>query len=212
MTRVQLRPMRTAAEEVEFYASRYPLGYRHGAWPDHVERVAASAEMISHYGNQIHTAADLSCGDCALISRLDLETAYVGDLIGARGAYPLQTNVRILPAGPLPDSLDGFRTIPGKTLPVDLFILSETIEHVPDPDALLARLTDVSRYLFLSTPLDEPVGSGNEEHYWGWGQGDIHHLLWESGWSPMEAQLFTPETTRHLDGAYTFQLWMAVHR
>lgn len=212
MARVQLREIRTAAEETAFYERRYPRGYRHEVWPDHVERIAASAELIRRYSSQIRTAADLSCGDCALISRLDLETAYVGDLIGARGEYPMRPNVRVLPAGPLPDSLDGFRTIPGKTLPVDLFILSETLEHVPDPDTLLAKLTDVSRYLFLSTPLDEPASTGNEEHYWGWGQSDIHHLLWESGWSPMEVSLFTPESTRHYAEAYTFQLWMAVRR
>lgn len=212
MARVQLREIRTAAEETAFYERRYPRGYRHEVWPDHVERIAASAELIRRYSSQIRTAADLSCGDCALISRLDLETAYVGDLIGARGEYPMRPNVRVLPAGPLPDSLDGFRTIPGKTLPVDLFILSETLEHVPDPDTLLAKLTDVSRYLFLSTPLDEPASTGNEEHYWGWGQSDIHHLLWESGWSPMEVSLFTPESTRDYAEAYTFQLWMAVRR
>ena len=212
MTRVQLREIRTAAQETAFYERRYPLGYRHEVWPDHVERIAASAELIRRYSGQIRTAADLSCGDCALISRLDLETAYVGDLIGARGEYPMRPNVRVLPAGPLPDSLDGFRTIPGKTLPVDLFILSETLEHVPDPDTLLAKLTDISRYLFLSTPLDEPASTGNEEHYWGWGQSDIHHLLWESGWSPLEVSLFTPESTRHYPEAYTFQLWMAVRR
>lgn len=209
MARVQLREIRTAAEETAFYESRYPFGYRHEVWPDHVERIAASAELIRRYSNQIRTAADLSCGDCALIARLDLKTAYVGDLIGARGEYPMRPDVHVLPAGPLPDSL---WALPEAALPVDLLILSETLEHVPDPDGLLRSAAHFSRYLFLSTPLDEPTSTGNEEHYWGWGQSDIHHMLWESGWSPMEVQLFTPESTRDYPEAYTFQLWMAVRR
>lgn len=214
MTRVQLRPVRTEAEEVTFYEGRYPLGYRHDRWPDHVERVAASVDLIRRYSGRIRTAADLSCGDAAILRGIDdlLEQAYVGDLIGARGDYPLRTHVRVLEPGPLPDSLAGFQDIPGRSLPVDLFILSETLEHVPDPDGLLQKLTGVSRYLFLSTPLDEAASVGNEEHYWGWGQSDIHHMLWEAGWSPLEVRLLVPESTRHMDNAYTYQLWMAVAR
>jgi hypothetical protein len=217
MTRVQLRPVRTTAEEVEFYSRRYPAGYQHEVWPDHVERVAVSAEMIRRYGNQIRTVADLSCGDAAVVRALapGLTEAYLGDLNGVS----IQAQEAVAQAGCglvravgerlLPDSL---WCLPERQPPVDLLVLSETLEHVPDPEGLLRTASFFSRYLFLSTPLDEPVGSGNEEHYWGWGQGDIHHLLWESGWSPMEVQLFTPESTRHLADAYTFQLWMAVHR
>jgi hypothetical protein len=214
MARNQLRPFRTEVEEIAFYERRYPRGYRHEVWPDHVERVAASVELIRRYGNNIKTAADLSCGDAAILKGLDdlLEQAYVGDLIGARGEYPLRKHVRVMKAGPLPESLDDFGSFPAEVLPVDLFVLSETLEHVTDPDGLLRRLAGISRYLFLSTPLDEPASVGNEEHYWGWGQVDIHEMLWLNGWSPLEVHLLVPESTRHMHNPYTYQLWMAVHR
>jgi hypothetical protein len=214
VSRVQLRPFRTAEEDQALYERTYPLGYRHDVWPDHVERVTASVEMIRRYGGSIRRAADLSCGDGAILKGIDdlLEQAYIGDLNGARGDYPLRTHVRTLEPGPLPDSLAGFQALPVNVLPVDLFVLSETLEHVTDPDDLLQKLTGVSRYLFLSTPLDEHPSVGNPEHYWGWGQSDLHHMLWESGWSPLEVRLLVPESTRHIDNAYTYQLWMAVHR
>jgi hypothetical protein len=213
VTRTQLRPFRTAEEDQALYARTYPLGYKHDVWPDHVERVAASVGFIRRYRRRLSAAADLSCGDGAILKGIDdlLEQAYICDLNGVRGDYPLRPHVRVLESGPLPDSLAGFQSVPGAVLPVDLFILSETLEHVTDPDGLLQKLTGVSRYLFLSTPLNES-GDGNPEHYWGWGQADLHHMLWETGWSPLEFNTLVPRSTRHMDGAYTYQLWMAERR
>lgn len=208
MTRKRLREARLGEAETRYYEQVYPRGYRHDVWPDHVERVAASAELISRYRSQIKTAADLSCGDAAILSRIDdgLEQAYVGDLIGARGEYPTRPHVRVLPAGPLPGSLEH---LPQQ---VDLFVLSETLEHMDDPDDLLRRLALYARYLFVSTPLDEIESSGNLEHYWSWGQADVHQMLRDAGWDPVELKILVPRSTLTLEHAYHYQLWMAVAR
>lgn len=209
MTRRRLRDARPEGEGA-FYSSRYPTGYCHDVWPDHVERVKASVDLIRRYSGSIHTAADLSAGDAAILRGLpSLDRVWVGDLNGVdqfqRGWNGSTTEVTALPPGALPTSLD---QLPQQ---VDLFVCSETLEHLDDPDALLARLPLYARYLFLSTPVAEE-GNGNEEHYWSWNQADVHHMLQDAGWSAMECQILHPLSTRSLPGAYTYQLWMAVSR
>jgi hypothetical protein len=95
---------------------------------------------------------------------------------------------------------------------VDLFVLSETLEHMDDPDDLLRQIRMFSRYLFLSTPINEVETSGNLEHYWSWGTNDLHQMLMDAGWTPLELRWLVPESTRTLEHAYHYQLWMAVAR
>lgn len=209
MSRLRLRPARTSEQEAELYARTYPDGYRHDRWPDHIERVDASVEMIRRYAGQIRTAADLSCGDAAILCQLSgIREMWLGDLQGVPSTPPAGTSARVhpVPAGPLPDSLADLPE------PVDLYVLSETIEHMDDPDELLRQLASCATYLFLSTPLNEVTGSGNVEHYWSWGQEDIHAMLQEAGWSPLEFQRLVPQSTLHLPDTYHYQLWMAVSR
>lgn len=209
MTRRRLRDARSPEQERELYAQTYPDGYRHDAWPDHVERVAASVAMIDAYARHIRTAADLSCGDAAILNRIpELEEVWLGDLRGVPSTPPAGMSARVhsVPPGLLPDSLADLPE------PVDLYVLSETIEHVDDPDELLRVLASCATYLFLSTPLDEVAHSGNAEHYWSWGQADMHEMLLDAEWSPLEYRKLVPRSTVHLPDAYHYQLWFAVSR
>ena len=218
--RLRSQPFRSADEEQQHYGRTYPEGYRHDRWPDHVERIEASVELLSRWSTRFESAADLSCGDAAILRGLagrsrHLKEVWLGDLLGVRpeAADPTgwrETNramgVNCLPPAPLPDSLYG---LPADE-PMDLFVLSETLEHVPDPDALLSDIADWAHYLFVSTPVSEPVGSGNTEHYWGWSDNDVHGMLVENGWTALEKRLLTPRSTLSYPDAYTFQLWLAV--
>lgn len=209
MTRVRLRDVRPEGEAA-FYSGRYPDGYRHDSWPDHVERVKASADLIDKYRNQIRSAADLSCGDGALLNMISrrLTRAVLGDLNGVPASAAVSCRAQVLETiGPaeLPGSLEHLE-------PVDLFILSETLEHMDDPDGLLMRLGDVARYLFVSTPVDESAEAGNLEHYWSWGTGDVYDMLAAAGWEPLERQILVPQSTLNTPHAYRYQLWLAVKR
>ena len=200
MTRTRIRDSRSSTqEERQFYMRTYPDGYQHTVWPDHVERVAASVKFIRTWveegGLIVDSIADLSCGDGTIPRELSLSLR-AGRLV--LGDINRQEGLHIV--GPLPDTLGSLT--PG----VDLYVCSETIEHMDDPDFLLQQLRMKSKYLFLSTPVSEPLHYGNAEHYWSWSVDDMSQMLVEADWSPVDHVVFVPAS----DQTYTFQFWMCV--
>jgi hypothetical protein len=186
----RLRPGRTEAEELSFYTARYPHGYDHTVWPDHVERIAASVAFIrARMGVAGIRIADLSCGDGAIVAGLASGVRPVlGDLLFGHADLDL--------IGPAADTVE----LIGQ---VDLLVCSETLEHLDDPGHFLRAARPQATRLFVSTPCGES-GTGNPEHYWGWDQDGIRELLEDAGWEPYAQQLFTPEA----DSPYVFQFWL----
>ncbi len=66
---------------------------------------------------------------------------------------------------------------------VDLFICSETVEHLDNPDQALADIREHAQMLVLSTPLAE-FHAGNPQHYWGWDHDGVREMLEGAGWKP----------------------------
>jgi hypothetical protein len=192
-----------ALEEQQFYVQRYPSGYRHDVWGDHVQRVSFSVSILTQWAGYwgIKTIADLSAGDGAIARGVASGLGVRDDDVILGDINPCHDiGARI--AGPLPDTLE---ELPAAG--VDLFILSETIEHVEDPDFLLEQIRQRARYLFVSTPVDEsPVTHHNPEHYWSWGTNDVATMLGSAGWNPIDYMIFTPDP-RPADG-YDFQMWV----
>lgn len=181
-----------------FYSGRYPGGYRHAAWPDHVERVAESVKFIETSlitCAPVLSVADLSCGDGAITWELNRPRTFTGDLNPVGPERPAGPGTSWI-TGSLPGTLD---SIPG----VDLYICSETLEHLDDPDGFLALLRPKARLLFVSTPEAE-TGQGNPEHYWGWDSEAVRGMLTGAGWTPMFHRIFTPVSA----DVYRFQMWM----
>ena len=178
--RARLRPAMTPAELAEVYA--VPHDARR--WADHQVRVRESIAFIRETVGPVGHAADLSCGNGQIIDGIDATFRTKGDF--APG-YPVQ--------GPIESTL--------ADLPhVDLFICSETLEHLDDPDSVVNRLRDKTDWLFVSTPAWETPQHNNPEHYWSWGLDDISDMLTRAG--------FTDQRMRLLPlGFYTFQLWIA---
>lgn len=206
-------------DEADFYSQRYPSGYLHAQWPDHVERIAATVSFATswlEYFN-IRSVADLSAGDGALVRGLltavpYMRWAYVGDLnpgpemsqgwnpVPGRDHVVLNPNPLTLMKGL--DVLDGVRSYLGS--PVDLLVCSETLEHLDDPDAFLERATLSARSLLLTTPENE-TATDNPEHYWGWDSEAVSQMLHDAGWNTVDHRVFTPVTAQ----TYRFQMWMA---
>lgn len=203
--RVRLRE--SHADTAGWYYDRYPDGYQHTGWPDHIERVDATVEFTARFADlfNVRTVADFSCGDAAVVRRLTaacplVRKAYLADvninynLISDMGRFRPQG----LYAGPLPDTLV---ELPPEG--VDLFICSETLEHVDDPDDLLRKLRERSRYLLVTTPEGE-TRDENHEHYWGWDSEAMGQMLHDAGWEAIDHKIFTPVSSAY----YRFQMWI----
>lgn len=185
--RRQLRPFYTP----EQHAALYSHTYDHTRWPDHIERVAYTTAVLDRLAAELQaedpdtalSVADLSCGDGAIVtgSRHPWGRRVLSDI--ATGGPPIHDAVAALD-------------------PVDVFVCSETLEHVEDPDGLLTAIRGKARALLLTTPTGEADDS-NPEHYWSWDVVDVAEMLRYAGWGGRTVAVFTPQSVN----LYTFQIW-----
>jgi hypothetical protein len=113
----------------------------------------------------VSSCADLSAGDGAIINAVKCETKYIGDLVPQ---HPI--------CGLIEDTI--------KDIPyVDLFILTETLEHLEDPAGLLRKLRNKTSRILISTPLNEDERF-NPEHLWVWDKEGVEQMLVDTSFSP----------------------------
>jgi hypothetical protein len=180
----RLRKNPDSSELNEMYATPHD----HMAWgASHDIRVRATIEMGKWLSLQfpINSIADLSTGNSAIPKGIASEeaTLYLGDFASG---YDLQ--------GPISETI--------KKIPhVDLFVLSETIEHLEDPESILKKIRAKSDLLLLSTPIGEDH-SGNPEHLWGWDQDGLLSILNKSGWTEVICRIDVVFLN-----TYSYQIW-----
>lgn len=179
MMRVRLRP----AYDHAALRQVYPTAYDHTRWPDHIQRVQATIELAQRICPSPTSVADLSCGDAAITNALNAPTTILGDLTPGHELH-----------GPIEDTIHQIGH-------VDLFICSETVEHLDNPDAVLVHIRKHATRLVLTTPIGE-TNTDNPEHYWGWDQEAVRDMLTAAGWKPVFQQDLVT-TPRY----YDFQLW-----
>lgn len=181
--RLRLREMPTPEELAKLYATPHD----HMKWVDHRYRVDVTAAIAGQLMREGGTVADLSCGNAAIAERLLVRfggRAILGDF--APG-YDL--------TGPIEETIDQVR-------PVDLFILSETLEHLDDPDAVLRKIRAKTTHLVLSTP-DGEDNNWNPEHVWGWDSEAVKDMLQQAGFTPIVHTIVDSSPL----GGYVYQIW-----
>ena len=180
--RIRLRE----AHSPEQLAQIYKTPHDHSKWFDHKIRVQATIALASYFG-EVTSVADLSAGDATIINAIPAKERYIGDFAPR---YELQ--------GSIDETIE---LIPK----VDLFICSETIEHLDDPETTLRKIRAKTKALILSTP-DGETGQSNPEHYWGWDMQGVRELLTSTGFSPAVSsrlEFIEPAFT------YNYQIWGA---
>ena len=68
---------------------------------------------------------------------------------------------------------------------VDMWVCSETIEHLDDPDSVLAEIRNRTKWLLLSTPDGETAASNNPEHIWSWDAEMVVAMLSDAGFKTL---------------------------
>lgn len=162
----------------------YSVPHDHSGFVDHKLRVQMTIAFASWFA-PVRSLADLSCGDATIANSIDADVRYLGDF--APG-YELQ--------GAIDDTID---SIPK----VDLFICSETIEHLDDPEKTLAKIRQKTKALIVTTPNGEN-NANNPEHYWGWETGDVKEMLIATGFKPIISNVLKFETEQFV---YDYQFW-----
>ena len=181
--RRRLRPAYTQAQLADVYARPH----EHSSWEDHRLRVQMTIAFASWFGN-IESIADLSAGDAAIINAIPAKTRYIGDFApGYEFTGAIDDTIELIPK-------------------VDLFICSETIEHLDDPEKTLAKIRAKTKAIIVTTP-DSEMNDGNPEHYWGWDSVGVRELLEGAGFKPV---IFNTLQFENPSLIYDYQFWGCV--
>lgn len=180
----QLRPFHSQ----ELLDAMYAVPHNHNLFGrGHHIRVEITKVLLNDLCNELGavSGADLSCGNAEIIKSAPLGQCYLGDF--AEG-YTYQ--------GPLDATLT---QIPN----VDVYVCSETLEHVEDPPAILKAIREKSRGLILTTPI-EKWDDSLAEHYWAWDRQGIEEMLVNAGWRIMSFNVLDTTVFRE---PYKYGMW-----
>lgn len=144
---------------------------------------ALAKDMASMF--RCKSVADLSCGNGAIAKSLGIQEVILGDF-APKYQY----------VGPLEENLPKIKN-------VDMYVCSETLEHLEDPLGALKMIREKSCVLVLSTPI-ENWNDTNAEHYWSWDRDGIESLLSQSGWTP---NIFAYLDTTVFGEPYIYGMW-----
>lgn len=150
------------------------------------------------------SVCDPACGDATVVMRAHdispIASAVLGDLSPdtLNGLVP-----RDLPFAVDRRVGDAFSTIESLDH-VDAIVLTEILEHLEDPDALLRLAGTKADWLVASSPIVPDGLDHTEQHLWAFDIEGYREMLVETGWKP--AVWLTANCTDHPYRA-GFQVW-----
>ena len=179
----------------------YQVARANDRWFEHKVRTLTTAGIIAWYHPD--TLLDPACGDGSIIIAADrlspIRSATLSDI--SVGSVGLAQNAGddhgwVIQIEDAHDALAGS----GR---VDVVVLTEFLEHVPDPEAYLRLARQVGTHLVASSPLIEPPRQdGNPEHLWAFDNESYLEMLADTGWSADICQNLMIHS-----GYYNFQVW-----
>lgn len=153
---------------------------------DHKLRLAVTINMARSIKDRFESVADLSCGDGTVLRCLQADRITRGDFApGYEVTGPIEATIQTIE-------------------PVELYVCTETLEHLDDPDHVLRLIRSKTNWMVLSTPIDA-WGDHNPEHYWAWGRRGVEHMLSSAGFG---IQLYCALDFRPAGSQYCFGIWV----
>lgn len=166
----------------------------------HQERLQTAAYLVEqavHLENESTSVSDLGCGDGGLLS-------VVQDFPGVSRAWGYDFQ---------PSNEQGWRERGVTAYLKDVFgadaeeiqfgritVMTEVLEHLADPHAVVRWVAENSNYLVASSPFDEHAGSYDECHAWAWDQTGYAALIEQGGFRIL----------KHKSTSWKFQVVLAV--
>lgn len=183
MRKRRLRPAYRPEELARIYARPHDDAVDGATHGDRIPRsIEVARKIVADLDPVTYCVADLTCGSAAIVNALDPPARILGD-IGP--GYAL--------CGPIEQTIE---RIP----PVDLFVCTETLEHIDDPIQLLDKIREKTDRLLLSTPVG-PADDANPEHYWAWDREMVEWKLQVAGFDILLYEEVGPTAY------YTFGVW-----
>lgn len=186
--------------EVEYQVAR-----SNASWWEHRVRTLTTAGLISFL--EPGSVLDPACGDASLvlaasrirpISRATLVDISAPSIAAVAEAITAPWEARV------GDAVEELEAAARDGRHYDAVILTEFLEHVPDPDQILRLAKPVATWLVASSPLlDDPHrDDDNPEHLWAFDNEGYHDMLMGAGWEPWVYQGLMLH-----GGHYNFQVW-----
>jgi len=183
----RLRLLPSPAELAAMYAAPHDHRLYGRGHDERVEATIALAKASIDVWDRGYVA-DLSCGNGEIARRIAGRSTILGDLAPGYGI-----------TGPIEETA-------ARVGWVNVWVLSETLEHLDDPVKVLREIRPRAGHLVLSTPL-ECWDDTNGEHLWAWDCVGVDDLLGEAGWLPTA---FDQVDSRAWGEPYLFGLWVCV--
>jgi len=163
----------------------YSTPHNSDNWQDHIERIDKSIDFINKNYKDIDSAADLSCGNGKILNSINASKKYYGDFAkGYKYHGPIEKTILEIPQ-------------------VDLFICSETMEHLDNPIEVLRKIRKKTKNLFISTPCGK-FDDDNKEHYWAWDLEGIKEILNKSNFTIEDSDILVMSDRHYYDFALVY--------
>jgi len=183
---------------------------RHNStWVDHVARENVTAALIAWL--KPSSVIDPACGDGGIVLLAD-RIHPIGKIVLNDISKPDYDYMREATAGlshvevECASAEDAMRARVEMPLGFDVVVLTEFLEHVEDPDAILRLARQRATYLIASSPEMRPGQvDSNAEHIWMFDGEGYDQMLQGAGWHPFH------KTHMGFPGFdYDFQIWACI--